>query len=214
VRKGQPAVNNPQHLVPQHPAVLAVPRHGAMPETDQPEPKQAERRAVHRSTVVAVVSLKHQAQPFAHSGTGSCICVLSHLGYRPVDYSVPEEPEGFDWIAPKSLGTRFSIGLYEARDNSGRDRGAGLNHIAFTAPTREAVEDLYQVLLEIGANILDPPCEYPKYEPGYYAVFFFDPDGSSSSTSLVLTLSQFSRLKAATFVVLQGIGEYDFITPT
>ena len=31
---GQPAVNNPQHPVPQHPTVLAAPRQGAMPEPD------------------------------------------------------------------------------------------------------------------------------------------------------------------------------------
>ena len=25
--------------------------------------------------------------------------------------------------------------------------------------------------------VLDPPREYPEYVPGYYAVFFTDPDG-------------------------------------
>ena len=30
--------------------------------------------------------------------------------------------------------------------------------------------------VEIGATILDPPAEY-GYTPGYYAVFFADPDG-------------------------------------
>ena len=29
----------------------------------------------------------------------------------------------------------------------------------------------------MGAQILDAPQEYTKYEPGYYAVFFLDPDG-------------------------------------
>jgi hypothetical protein len=28
----------------------------------------------------------------------------------------------------------------------------------------------------MGADVLDPPQEYP-YVPGYYAVFFRDPDG-------------------------------------
>ena len=28
-----------------------------------------------------------------------------------------------------------------------------------------------------GGTILDPPREYPHYVPGYYAVFFADPDG-------------------------------------
>ena len=36
---------------------------------------------------------------------------------------------------------------------------------------------MYQLLLRIGATILDPPADYPRYGPGYYAVFFSDPDG-------------------------------------
>jgi len=29
----------------------------------------------------------------------------------------------------------------------------------------------------MGIAILDAPAEYPEYAPGYYAVFFADPDG-------------------------------------
>jgi hypothetical protein len=36
---------------------------------------------------------------------------------------------------------------------------------------------MYAHLLQIGATILDPPADYPRYGPGYYAVFFADPDG-------------------------------------
>ena len=36
---------------------------------------------------------------------------LTQLGYRRVDYSSPEEPEGFDWLAPDKFG-RFSVGVY------------------------------------------------------------------------------------------------------
>jgi catechol 2,3-dioxygenase-like lactoylglutathione lyase family enzyme len=32
------------------------------------------------------------------------------------------------------------------------------------------------LLNEIGARVLDPPAEYP-YAPGYYAIYFTDPDG-------------------------------------
>jgi len=104
--------------------------------------------------------------------------VLCHIGYRSVDYSVPGEPAGFDWLAPTDSGSRFSIGLYRARGNTSHDRyRAGVHHVALAAPSREAVDDLYRLLLEIGAQILDPPREYPKYEQGYYAVFFLDPDG-------------------------------------
>ncbi len=28
-----------------------------------------------------------------------------------------------------------------------------------------------------GQSILDAPCEYPEYVPGYYAMCFSDPDG-------------------------------------
>jgi glyoxylase I family protein len=52
-----------------------------------------------------------------------------------------------------------------------------VHHIAFAATTRNDVDTLYRLLLEIGAQILDTPQEYTKYEPGYYAVFFLDPDG-------------------------------------
>jgi len=102
---------------------------------------------------------------------------LTGLGYQRVDYSTPGEPEGFDWLAPES-GGRFSIGLYPAREGAVHDRHtSGVHHIAFTAPSRAAVDDLYEALTGMGTTILDPPQDYPKYEPGYYAVFFLDPDG-------------------------------------
>jgi hypothetical protein len=30
---------------------------------------------------------------------------------------------------------------------------------------------MHQLLLEIGAIVLDPPTDYPHYREGYYAVF-------------------------------------------
>lgn len=52
----------------------------------------------------------------------------------------------------------------------------GLHHVAWNAENREEVDAFYQMLLENDVCILDPPAEY-NYEPGYYAVFFADPDG-------------------------------------
>jgi catechol 2,3-dioxygenase-like lactoylglutathione lyase family enzyme len=72
----------------------------------------------------------------------------------------------------------FSIALQRAKRRAPHDRYApGLHHVAFAADTREDVDRLYELLLEIGATVLDPPAEYPQYAPGYYAVFFADPDG-------------------------------------
>jgi len=103
--------------------------------------------------------------------------VLRHMGFTRVIEAASGE-DGFDWIAPRE-GGRFSIGVVRARDSSKtHDRYApGLHHLALHAKSREDVDRLYSLLLKIDAEILDPPAEYPQYGPGYYAVFFLDPDG-------------------------------------
>jgi glyoxylase I family protein len=79
------------------------------------------------------------------------------------------------WASPAGAVT-----LRPAKDESARrphDRNApGLNHIAFNAAERADVDRMHALLKEIGAQILDPPADYP-YFPGYYAVYFADPDG-------------------------------------
>jgi catechol 2,3-dioxygenase-like lactoylglutathione lyase family enzyme len=55
-------------------------------------------------------------------------------------------------------------------------RSPGLHHLAFTAPSREAVDALYAELQAANVFIFDAPADYPHYAPGYYAVFFADPD--------------------------------------
>lgn len=105
--------------------------------------------------------------------------VLTHIGFRRADLSAPGDTSGFDWAAPSGSGRPTTIGIYPAK-SSGRaaDRHApGIHHLALSARSREDVDRLYRKLLELDAVILDPPRDYPKYEPGYYAVFFLDPDG-------------------------------------
>lgn len=74
----------------------------------------------------------------------------------------------------------FLFGLYEAnpehRGNKFDRYNVGLHHIAMAAPSREAVDQLHEKLVASGVNIESPPAEYP-YVPGYYAVYFYDPDG-------------------------------------
>jgi glyoxylase I family protein len=52
----------------------------------------------------------------------------------------------------------------------------GLHHICFDAPSREVVDERAECLSDHGAEIESGPGEY-DYTPGYYAVFFRDPDG-------------------------------------
>jgi glyoxylase I family protein len=101
--------------------------------------------------------------------TGFYDRVLPLLGFR----RSPNVPEGPIWA-----GAGVEIGLVAARIARPHDRFTpGLHHLAFAAPTRAAVDDVHRVLVELGVPVLDAPADYPHYAPGYYAVFFADPDG-------------------------------------
>jgi diadenosine tetraphosphate (Ap4A) HIT family hydrolase/catechol 2,3-dioxygenase-like lactoylglutathione lyase family enzyme len=97
---------------------------------------------------------------------------LPSVGFRRIE----DCPEGPLW-----RGERFELGLQAATPlgaKRGHDRSSpGLHHLAFDAPSEAAVDRLYASLVERGAVILDPPARYDHYAPGYYAVFFADPDG-------------------------------------
>ena len=72
-----------------------------------------------------------------------------------------------------------SIGLREAQSpvDEAYDRYAvGLHHLAFEAPSRAAVNARADWVRAHGGLLESEPQEY-TYSPGYYAVFFYDPDG-------------------------------------
>ena len=74
-------------------------------------------------------------------------------------------------------GPGSSIGLREAQTEGGYDRyRVGLHHLALEASSRGVVDERSDWLEAQGAEIESGPEEY-WYMPGYYAVFFFDPDG-------------------------------------
>ena len=99
--------------------------------------------------------------------------VLKYLGF--VGGQASSDNAG-GWMNPR---TGFNIALQVAKPESAHVRhdryAAGLHHLAFDADSHEDVDGLHELLLEMGATILDPPGVY--YEGGYYAVFFADPDG-------------------------------------
>lgn len=97
--------------------------------------------------------------------------VLTRLGYRRV--SLPDD-QAPCWELD---GDAFSIALHAARSNAPHDRYAsGLHHLAFRAASRAEVHALHEFLVAARVEVLDAPAEY-DYTPGYYAVFFADPDG-------------------------------------
>jgi glyoxylase I family protein len=102
--------------------------------------------------------------------------VLPPLGYRRLDEFGGGAP---CWCIRDADGGYFSIALVEARSggpNSHDRYTPGFHHFAFHVDSREEVGAFHERLLGIGAAILDPPAEY-DYTPGYYAVFFANPDG-------------------------------------
>ena len=71
-----------------------------------------------------------------------------------------------------------SVGIRLATSDRARDRySCGLHHLAWVAQSRDDVDRLHELLVAIGATVLDPPADYPQYREGYYALFFVDPDG-------------------------------------
>lgn len=53
----------------------------------------------------------------------------------------------------------------------------GLNHIAFVVANRATVHAVHDRVRQLGSDVVHPPQEFPQYHPGYYAVFWLDPDG-------------------------------------
>ena len=71
----------------------------------------------------------------------------------------------------------FSIGLHKAKVATPHNRySVGLHHLAFHIASRAEIDSFHEFLVREYIAILDAPTEY-DYTPGYYAVFFTDPDG-------------------------------------
>jgi catechol 2,3-dioxygenase-like lactoylglutathione lyase family enzyme len=52
------------------------------------------------------------------------------------------------------------------------------NRIAFWADSREEVDRVAEIVRRAGGRNLEGPQVWPEYSPGYYALFFEDPDGN------------------------------------
>jgi catechol 2,3-dioxygenase-like lactoylglutathione lyase family enzyme len=101
--------------------------------------------------------------------------LLGPLGYHGVTEVEGERGETIWYL----FGPGTSIGLREAQteDAPPYDRyRVGLHHVALEAASRAAVDERADWLRSHGAEIESGPEEY-WYMPGYYAVFFYDPDG-------------------------------------
>lgn len=58
-----------------------------------------------------------------------------------------------------------------------RRRPGSLHHLAFRVDSETKVDELYALILETGAQIVEKPRLYPQHGEHYYALFFKDPGG-------------------------------------
>jgi glyoxylase I family protein len=100
--------------------------------------------------------------------------LLGPLGYHTVSEVEGERGETIWYLG----GPGTAIGLREAQtEGDVHDRyRVGLHHLAFEAGSRSEVNERAAWLRAQDVELESEPQEY-TYIPGYYAVFFFDPDG-------------------------------------
>ena len=114
--------------------------------------------------------------------------LLGPLGFHSVSEVVGERGETIWYLG----GPGTAIGLREAQAESPPyDRyRIGLHHLAFEVDSRAQVDERAEWVVAYGLELESEPQEY-AYIPGYYAVFFYDPDG------LKLEIVHVPRLYAA-----------------
>ncbi|MBN1530556.1 MAG: VOC family protein [Thermoleophilaceae bacterium] len=69
-----------------------------------------------------------------------------------------------------------ALGLRRADGGEHRYYDVGLEHLALSVDSRAEVDETYERCRELGVQVHFPP-EEDSDEPGYWALFFFDPDG-------------------------------------
>jgi glyoxylase I family protein len=102
--------------------------------------------------------------------------LLEPLGWRWVHQVEGERGETIHYMF--RLRGSSALGLRERQSESPpHDRYAvGIHHVAFNAGSRRAVDRAARWARRREVEIESGPEEY-AYEPGYYAVFLYDPDG-------------------------------------
>ena len=77
-----------------------------------------------------------------------------------IGYGVPPRPDF--WIGAQTTGEGFRE-----------------SHLAFSAPSRAAVQAFFAAARAAGAEILHEPRLWPEYHESYYGAFVRDPDGNN-----------------------------------
>ena len=117
--------------------------------------------------------------------------LLGPIGWPNMHEVEGERGEPIHYLWGPEVG---SVGIRQAQsETSGPyDRySVGLHHLCFGVWDRSIVDERAGWLRENAVEIESEPREY-DYQPGYYAVFFYDPDG------ITLEIVHFERRTGAT----------------
>jgi glyoxylase I family protein len=105
--------------------------------------------------------------------------LLEPLGWTDSNEVRGERGETIYYLSLHGPGMA-AIGLRERQSDAHpvpHDRYAvGVHHVCIDVPSREVVDERWRWLEAKRATVESAPREY-GYTPGYYAVFFYDPDG-------------------------------------
>lgn len=104
-----------------------------------------------------------------------------------LDFDVSKKYKGYldfaDMDVVEYIGKDFDFGIcspkneFKSESVDSRKPGA-LQHFAFAAESRDAVDAVYDKIKNLGVNILHNEARvYTKLGSDYYALFFEDPDG-------------------------------------
>jgi catechol 2,3-dioxygenase-like lactoylglutathione lyase family enzyme len=114
--------------------------------------------------------------------------VLDHLGIQCADlpasaafYEAVLAPLGATRLMDFGVALGFGIPPKPDFWIGQLDSGDGFreSHLAFRAPSRDAVTAFFDAAIAVGAEALHEPRVWPEYHPGYFGAFVRDPDGNN-----------------------------------
>lgn len=116
-----------------------------------------------------VVSSVERSLPFYRE-------LLEPLGWNDVSEVEGEQGETISYLSRQGTFIGIRERRSEARPVPYDRYGVGMHHLCLEVGSRDVVDERAEWLRGQGATLESDPREY-GYIPGYYAVFFYDPDG-------------------------------------
>lgn len=113
--------------------------------------------------------------------------MFDHIGFKVKDldasvrfYSAALGPLGYEVTSQDESSAAFgATGTYSLWLYADEKLAHSLIHVAFTAPSRAAVEAFHREGTKTGGRDNGAPGVRQDYGPKYYAAFLFDPDGNN-----------------------------------